>query len=250
MLNCVWQKKVWTNSVWWKLCYFPLPTQRRKIIGEMDTICQSTRLEANCNISTLCEKHFKEDFDKRGKRTTLNWKLNPIQSIQSSAAIYMKRPSSFPIMTELRKPPKIRNIIPDQMDEFIQFDFIKTLPDIDLIKDCSQGIQVKRNASSVLFYRVDFNKETGFPSISTGILIDEHLHVGTIAVYWCANSLTESGSQQVSRASSRIDVRCLEISPHIICCKPCRHTPFFHLRRASSKTAIQAKWSSDILFCF
>ena len=121
------------------------------------------------------EKHLKENFVKGGKRTTLNWKLNLIPSIESSTA--MKRPSSFPIMIELRKPPKIRNIISDQMDEFDKFDFIKSLSDIYLMKDCPQGFQGKRHDSSVLFYLMDFNEETVFLSISAGISIDEHLHV-------------------------------------------------------------------------
>ena len=62
--------------------------------------------------SVLCEKHFKEELVKHGKRKTLNWSLlNPIPSIQNPAT--MKRSASFPIMSEIRKPPKIRNISPD-----------------------------------------------------------------------------------------------------------------------------------------
>ena len=125
--------------------------------------------------TVLCEKHFKEDLVKHGKRTTLNWNLDPIPTIQSPAA--MKRPASFPIMTEIRKPPKIRNIYPDQLKSFTNSDVIKSLSDIDPIRDCPPGFQGKRNYSSVLFYRTDFDGKTGFPSISAGILVDENLHV-------------------------------------------------------------------------
>ena len=68
------------------------------------------------NSSVLCEKHFEGHYIKRGNRTTLQWDQNPIPTIQSTMAL--KRPASFPPVEMLRKPPKIRNICPDQLPEF------------------------------------------------------------------------------------------------------------------------------------
>ena len=126
------------------------------------------------NSSVICEKHFKDIYLKRGKRTTLNWEMNPVPTIHNSEAL--QRPANFPEIKYLRKPPKIRNILPDQKPEFDAIDLIKSFDKIDPIKHCPEGYKGKRNTSSVLFYRTDFD-ETGFPSISAAILINSNLHV-------------------------------------------------------------------------
>ena len=125
--------------------------------------------------TVLCEKHFTQDFIKRGQRTTLKWDINPVPSVQSSAAA--KRPASFPPVTGLRKPPKIRNILPDQKKDFDNQDLIRSLNEIDVVKHCPAGYQGKKNESTVLFYRTDFDEKTGFASVIAGILIDKNLHV-------------------------------------------------------------------------
>ena len=89
----------------------------------------------------------------------------------------MKRPAYFPEIKELRKPPKIRNILPDQMKDFYSEGKINAYEDIDHIKHSPQGYEAKKNDPSILFYRTDFNEKAGFPTISTGILIDSQLHV-------------------------------------------------------------------------
>ena len=101
--------------------------------------------------------------------------MNPVPTIQSTAA--SKRPASLPPVTELRKPPKIRNVLPDEKPEFDDQDLIRCFNNIDIVKHFPTGYQGKKNESSLLFYRTDFNEKSGFPSISTGILIDENLHV-------------------------------------------------------------------------
>ena len=109
------------------------------------------------------------------------------------------------------------------------------------MKDCPQGFQEKRNDSTVLFYRTDFNEETGFPSISAEILIDEHLHV-KLQCNGLPIPLTKWFTAGLSAKLNRVFM----LEKFIIIC--CKHTPFFHLRRASSKTARQAKWSSVLFF--
>ena len=127
------------------------------------------------NASVLCEKHFKEKFLKRGKRTTLKWDLNPVPTIQDEET--KKRPADFPEVHEIRKPPKIRNILPDQIKDFYSQDKIRAYEDIDPVRHCPQGYEAKKHESSILFYRTVFEETTGFPSISAAILIDHQLHV-------------------------------------------------------------------------
>ena len=58
--------------------------------------------------SVLCMKHFEERFIVKGKRNTLNWSLHPVPNILSEKI--RNRPSLLPTTSELRKPPKRRNI--------------------------------------------------------------------------------------------------------------------------------------------
>ena len=125
------------------------------------------------STAVLCKKHVKEDAIKRGKRTTLNWNLNPIPTIQTT--ITRKR-TSLPAMSEMRRPPKIRSIEEDQISDFNLRDVIKNFKSIDPVKHWPKGYEAKVNSFS-LFYRTVFDEETGFPSVSAAILIDQNLHV-------------------------------------------------------------------------
>ena len=125
--------------------------------------------------SVVCEKHFADRLVTRGKRTTLNWSLNPIPTIHSELAC--KRPSILTNVTEFRKPPKIRNVLPDQMNDFTASDTISDLKDIDTVKHCLPGFQCKRDEDHVLFYKLIFDKETDFPVVQECIRIDTYLHV-------------------------------------------------------------------------
>lgn len=127
------------------------------------------------SCSVLCEKHFKEKLISRGKRCTLKWKLNPVPTIHSEIA--MKRPSLLPNISALRNPPKIRNIQPDQKQEFFSKDLIHSIEDIDPVKHCPPGFEFKKCSSSILFYRTVFDEETEFPTVSECIRIDNNLHV-------------------------------------------------------------------------
>ena len=125
--------------------------------------------------SVVCEKHFADRLVTRGKRTTLNWSLNPIPTIHSELAC--KRPSTLTNVTDFRKPPKIRNVLPDQMNDFTASDTITDLKDIDTVKHCPPGFQCKRDEDHVLFYKLIFDKETDFPVVQECIRIDTDLHV-------------------------------------------------------------------------
>ena len=91
---------------------------------------------------------------KRGKRTTLKWDLNPLPStIQDKAAI--RRPDYFPEIKELRKPLKIRNILPDQIKDFL------TPMKISIISSTVHKVmKPKRMIHPSFFYRTDFDEKT------------------------------------------------------------------------------------------
>ena len=71
----------------------------------------------------------------------------------------MKRPAYFPDIKEFRKPPKIHNILPDQMKDFYSEDKINAYEDIDHIKHCPQGYEAKKNDSSIFFLQNWFWRE-------------------------------------------------------------------------------------------
>lgn len=156
------------------LATFHFPTKKKDLLIIWERFVAKKNWSSTSS-SVLCEKHFQEKFLKRSNRTTLKWDLNPVPTIQDDEA--MKRPAEFPEIHELRKPPKIRNILPDQMEEFSDMDKISSLDDIDPVKSCPQGYEAKKNDSSVVFYRTVFDATTGFPSISAAISIDSELHV-------------------------------------------------------------------------
>ena len=124
--------------------------------------------------SVLCENHFEDHYILHGKRKTLKWCLNPVPTIHSELAA--KRPSTLPTLTPVRKPPKIRNILPDQAPEFFRSDLIRSLKEIN-DEHCPPGFQVKIGENNVIFYRLVFDPETDFPSIHECIKIDRDLHV-------------------------------------------------------------------------
>ena len=153
---------------------FHFPKQKEELLKRWEKFV-AKKDWSSTSSSVLCEKHFQEKFLKRGKRTTLKWDLNPVPTIHDDKA--KKRPADFPEIQELRKPPKIRSILPDQLKEFSDIDKIRTHEEIDPIKHCPQGYEGKKKDSSIVFYRTIFDEITGFPTISAAILIDNQLHV-------------------------------------------------------------------------
>ena len=124
--------------------------------------------------SVLCERHFDDMYINRGKRCTLKWNLNPIPTKHS--AIAMKRPSTLPDLSTPRKAPKIRNIEPDQMQEFMAKDKLESFADIDVTKHCPPGYSSKINDDSIVFYTISYD-ELGLPSVNRCIRIDKNLHI-------------------------------------------------------------------------
>lgn len=124
--------------------------------------------------SVICENHFHEDAMSRGKqRVVLKWKWNPVPTKFGPSG--KKRPLVQPENGSWRKPPKVRNVEPDQFPEFQLQDALPKFSDIGE-NHCPLGFQVHKSESAVTFYKTVFN-ENNFPIISQAIKIDQDLHV-------------------------------------------------------------------------
>ena len=69
-----------------------------------------------------------------------------------------------PNIKSWRKPPKIRNVEPDQLPEFHREDRISKFEDIGA-KHCPSGCQVPTTENSITFYKAEFD-EKNFPAVS------------------------------------------------------------------------------------
>ena len=76
-----------------------------------------------------------------------------------------------------RKPPKVRNVQPDELEDFSIADSIRKLDYIDWFTHCLNGYECKRTKESMVFYRVIFNEETSFPSVCEVIKIIANLTI-------------------------------------------------------------------------
>ena len=124
--------------------------------------------------SVICEKHFHEDAMNQGKkRVCLKWKLNPIPTKYGSPC--GKRLLTEPNIESWRKPPKIRNVSPDQLSDFLSNDRIASFTDIGL-KHCPLGFEISISEDSITFYKTTFD-DRNLPTISQVINIDRDMHV-------------------------------------------------------------------------
>ena len=82
----------------------------------------------------------------------LMYNLNLFPSIHSRAA--QERPSLLPTsIATPQKTPKVRNVQPDELEDFSIADFITKLDDIDSIKQCTTGYECKRTEEGIVFYQ-------------------------------------------------------------------------------------------------
>ena len=124
--------------------------------------------------SVICSNHFEEKFLHKGKRTKLKWNLNPIPSIHTANAL--KRPSTLQTPSAPRKPPKSRIYAEDQFESFSKNDTIKDFDDLSQ-KQCPAGYLFRKASDHVIYYKVCFDENSGFPVVKDAIKIDGQLHV-------------------------------------------------------------------------
>ena len=125
------------------------------------------------SAAVLCEKHFKEEYISRGKKSNLKWKCNPTPTIHSVESL--KRPSSLPTPVVPRKLPKVREEN-DEMKPFLQSD---TISDFSILTEnhSPEGFQCKKSPECIIYYNLVFDQETNFPNIFESIKVDSQLHV-------------------------------------------------------------------------
>jgi len=133
--------------------------------------------------SVICAKHFEEKVLHTGKRTKLKWNLNLIPSIHTTKAV--KRPSTSQTPTVSRKAPKPRVFAEDQLEKFSKNDAIKHFEDLSR-QQCPPGFDFHKINDYVIYYKLCFDDESGFPVVKDAIKIDPQLHV---ELRFCNNSV-------------------------------------------------------------
>ena len=131
-------------------------------------------IEATDN-HVICEKHFEEKFISRGQKCRLKMKMNPVPSIYSKETL--KRPSVLPLPDPPpRKLPKQRGVFEDEMREFNNQDMLHDFSQLGE-EHAPAGFMTKKAKDCIVYYRLEFDKDTNFPKVFESIRIDEDLHV-------------------------------------------------------------------------
>ena len=92
--------------------------------------------------------------------------------------IILKRPLLLSNISDLRKPVKICNIQSDQKAELFSDDPIQNIEDINPVKNCPKGYELKKSNTWILVYHTVFDEDSEFPpSVSECIRIDSNMHV-------------------------------------------------------------------------
>ena len=127
--------------------------------------------------SVICIDHFEREYLKRGKRVTLNYSKNPIQTIITNTEI-LSKPSLIPSFIPLRKPPTIRQFIHPSLDEteyFKKQDVIHSLEDLN--ESFCPAVYSFRKMNNHVWYIHVFFEEGDFAANVGSIAIDLDLHV-------------------------------------------------------------------------
>ena len=123
----------------------------------------------------VCSGHFESKYLIRGKkRVHLDFTLSPIPTIQKGEAL--EKPSCLPTLSVPRKEPTKRVYQSDQKVEFKSTDTVSCFE--DLTEDCApEGFQFSRGNDFVIYYKLKFDEDTGFPKVFESIRVDKDLHV-------------------------------------------------------------------------
>ena len=121
--------------------------------------------------SVLCHLHFEDKYIKKGKRWTLNWKMQPVPSIYPEEL--RNTPSVLPTPRTKRKAPTERVYQEDELAKFLEKDKISSFEELDESR-APPGFAFRRGDDHVVYYRLIFDP---FPTIHEAIHVDENLHV-------------------------------------------------------------------------
>ena len=119
--------------------------------------------------SVICAKHFDKELIKEGKKSKLRWELQPVPTIHDDPSMCVVPPIP-------RKPPKERNIYPDEFSDFKLNDAIDNFNTIS--EDfCPKDFTFFKEEKFILMYRLRIDEKTKIPLIHESILVDDSLHV-------------------------------------------------------------------------
>ena len=125
--------------------------------------------------AVLCAHHFDESYIKIGNvRSRLRWELHPVPTIHTEGAL--KRPSVVKTPVIPRKAPKVRNYQEDELETFLYSDKISAFEDLNE-GHSPPGYQFKKTNDHVVYYKLEFDRDTSFPKIVGSIRIDKSMHV-------------------------------------------------------------------------
>ena len=127
----------------------------------------------------ICSKHFEEKFLKTGKRTTLQWDLNPVPSIYLDSSNFP--PSLLPSVLPKRKSPT-RTEFSDQISEFKQKDEIKYFSQINE-RVCAPSYQLTLQKNKAIFYETENCPFSDIPLVTETIVVTDSLNV---KLFWKA----------------------------------------------------------------
>ena len=89
----------------------------------------------------------------------------------------MEHPSNLPTQpTPTRKPPSVRVFQKDEYVDYTDKFKIKSFQDL-LSKPCLEGYRVKKMDDAIVYYHIEFRKDTMFPELLEAIKIDDQLRV-------------------------------------------------------------------------
>lgn len=160
-------------SVNTQLATFHFPLKKIELNRQWIRFVNRTDWEPTKN-SVLCELHFEDKLKKRGKKCNLRWAMSPVPTINS--AELSKTPSVLPSPQTSREPPRKRIFQEDELDRFRNQDSVKSIADLNEIVS-PPGFQFRRFENSVMFYRLEFNEQTQFPTVLESIRVHKDLHV-------------------------------------------------------------------------
>ena len=124
----------------------------------------------------VCSKHFKHDDIKQGEqRITLVRKNRPIPVIYDPENNIPK--SLLPTPVILRKPPKDRNVLPDEKPAFVQSDKLSSLADLNETLCPPEYKFMRKGDALVMYYKVELVESSGAPKIVASISVDKNMHV-------------------------------------------------------------------------
>ena len=150
-------KRGWVDG---KFRGFTFPTKKRPEITTKWKEFVGKKNWTPTDHSTICYKHFDTKFYNRGKRWTLLWKLGPVPTLYPPVLENSLKRKSF-LVAEKSILKKVKHLKFDELN----------------LEHAPSGFYFRRQENHLIYYNLEFDDITGFPSIRECIKINRELHV-------------------------------------------------------------------------